>query len=478
MSEKNPDTASLRYTLLIGLGFMTTGISWSMYNTYVPIMLEKTWFVRDSLYFALPGLFIIGVIMTFDNVIAWFIQPWIGAKSDNTWFEKWGRRMPYLLIGIPLSAVAFVGIPIVWWLFPGAEFPNAVGLLALLLFMLTINIFNVFMAFYRSPVVALMPDLIPPEDRTKANGAINLMGGLGSVIAFFAGKFIVGLGRSIGEPQGLGDQIGFIFGFAATALVMVVVLVILKLTIIESKTPFGRELEEKVNLTDSFREVFGSKDRSGVFILLAIFLWFTGYQAMETFFSLYGVYTLGFADVEDAVFYLNAFAIPFLIFAIPGGLIANKIGRSKTIRIGLIGVLVALLPLALLPMRIIAQNSLSTALLILIICLIIGGSFWALVNINSIVIVWEIGGEKRGAYTGLYYFFATLAAVIGPPLVGGLLYVFAGIFSTEITDGLFAISWLALALAFVVMFGVKSGELGQKLKDSDEKQEPTQLTSE
>lgn len=462
--EGKKDTSSLRYTLLIGLGFMTTGISWSMYNTYVPYMLEKTWFNREEVYLvAFPALLIVGFIMTLDNIAAWIIQPWIGARSDNTWHGKWGRRMPYLLIGIPISAVAFITIPLMWWLFPGEEFPG--GLLPLLLFMFAINVFNVFMASYRSPVVALMPDLVPPEDRTKANGAINLMGGLGAVIAFLGGKFIVNFGRGIGESQGLGDEFGFTLGFAITSIIMVLALIVLQMTIKESETPFDQELEEKVKLRVAFSEVFSAQDKSGVFILVAIFLWFTGYQAMETFFSLYGVYTLGFTNVEDAAFYLNAFAIPFLLMAVPAGLIAARIGRSLTIKIGLIGIIIALIPLALLPMRSIAEQNQSDALLILVVCLVFGGLCWALVNINSIVIVWEIGGEKRGAYTGLYYFFSMMAAVVGPPLVGLMLSILSRTFGSVgyETDFLFLVSVIFLFLAFISMFKVKSGELGQKL---------------
>ena len=189
---------------------------------------------------------------------------------------------------------------------------------------------------------------------------------------------------------------------------------------------------------------------------------------METFFSLYGVYTLGFANVEDAAFYLNAFAIPFLFMAVPAGLIATRIGRAKTIKIGLIGILLELTPIALLPMRnIVATSGQGTALIILIVCLIIGGSSWALVNINSIVIVWEIGGEKIGAYTGLYYFFSMMAAVLGPPLVGFLLTVISRLIGTvgQEMDFLFLVSVIFLFLAFLAMFKVKAGELGQKLKD-------------
>ncbi|MHA1236975.1 MAG: MFS transporter [Candidatus Hodarchaeales archaeon] len=468
-TESIKSTSSLKYTLLIGLGFMTTGISWSMYNTYVPYMLETTWFFKENSYFLMPALLIIGLIMTFDNIIAWLIQPWIGARSDNTWHSRWGRRIPYLLVGIPISAIAFVFIPLVWWFVPGAEFGTAAfSLLPLFLFMIVINIFNVFMASYRSPVVALMPDLIPPEDRTKANGAINLMGGLGSVIAFFGGKIVVNFGRSLAPVgSGLGDQYGFTLGFVLTSIIMVLALIVLRLTIKESEIPFGQEIKEEVKLQNAFSEVFRSSDKSGMFILLAIFLWFTGYQAMETFFSLYGVYTLGFDNVEDVAFYLNAFAIPFLLMAIPSGLIAAKIGRSKTIKIGLVGIVVALTPLAILPMRNLAADNQGTALIILIVCLIFGGSSWALVNINSIVIVWEIGGEKRGAYTGLYYFFSMLAAVAGPPLVGLMLTVINGVIGGpgREMDFLFMVSVVFLFLAFLAMFKVKSGELGQKLKD-------------
>ena len=471
MIENTSDksTSSLKYTLLIGLGFMTTGISWSMYNTYVPVMLETTWFFKENTYFLMPALLIIGLVMTFDNIIAWIIQPWVGARSDNTWHSRWGRRKPYLLIGLPISAIAVLFIPVVWWFGPGSEFGSVTfSILPLLLFMLVINIFNVFMASYRSPVVALMPDLVAPEDRTKANGAINLMGGLGSVIAFFGGKFVVNFGRSLAPAgSGMGDQYGFALGFILTSIIMVLALIVLKVTIKESETPFGQELEEEARLRTTFSEVFRSKDKSGMYILIAIFLWFTGYQAMETFFSLYGVYTLGFTNVEDVAFYLNAFAIPFLLMAIPAGLIAARIGRSKTIRVGLVGMLLGLTPLAILPMHSLALDNQGSAILIMVICLIFAGCSWALVNINSIVIVWEIGGEKRGAYTGLYYFFSMLAAVAGPPLVGLMLTIINGIVGGpgREMDFLFLVSIVFLFLAFLSMFKVKSGELGQRLQD-------------
>ncbi|MHA1449931.1 MAG: hypothetical protein ACTSP4_10975, partial [Candidatus Hodarchaeales archaeon] len=166
------------------------------------------------------------------------------------------RRMPYILVGVPIAVVAFVAIPLVWWFMPGEEFPS--GIIPLFAFMIAINIFNVAMASYRSPVVALMPDLIPAEDRSVANGAINLMGALGSVIAFAGGKLVVGIGRGIGKTMGStdGDEMGFLFGFGMTGIVMILSLIVLYFAIKEPKTPFGRELEEKVSLKGSFHEVF------------------------------------------------------------------------------------------------------------------------------------------------------------------------------------------------------------------------------
>ncbi|MHA1166894.1 MAG: MFS transporter [Candidatus Hodarchaeales archaeon] len=452
--------SNLFYILLIGLGFMTTGISWSMYNSYVPYMLQKTWFYKDTVYLGLlPSLAIIGFIMTLDNWVAWIVQPWIGAHSDNTWSEKFGRRMPYILVGVPIAVVAFVAIPLVWWFMPGAEFPA--GIIPLFAFMIAINIFNVAMASYRSPVVALMPDLIPAEDRSVANGAINLMGALGSVIAFAGGKLVVGIGRGIGKTMGStdGDEMGFLFGFGMTGIVMILSLIVLYFAIKEPKTPFGRELEEKVSLKGSFHEVFSNPDKSGVFMLLAIFLWFCGYQALETFFSLYGVYTLGIANVEDAAFYLTLFALPFIIFAIPAGFIANRIGRGNTIKIGLIGMLTFLAVLAFLPMRTMAATDNGTAMLVLMVCLVGAGSFWALINVNSIVIIWEIGKEKRGAYTGMYYFFSMAAAILGPPVVGVLLFIFKPVVgAVNEIDSLFLVSIVFVFLALLCMFGVKSGE--------------------
>ncbi|WP_039836350.1 MFS transporter, partial [Paenibacillus sonchi] len=149
---------------LLGFGFFSISITWSLYNAFVPFFLEKY----------VHSVALISFMMTIDNYFALFLQPWIGNRSDRT-ATRFGRRMPYLMIGMPLAAVLTMLIP----------FHS--GLFTLLLFMMLMNLA---MSLYRSPTVALMPDITPEHQRTKANGLINFMGGVGSILAFGAGSYL------------------------------------------------------------------------------------------------------------------------------------------------------------------------------------------------------------------------------------------------------------------------------------------------
>ncbi len=405
------DKLDWKLTFIIGLGFFTTGITWSLYNSYVPIFLRKI--INSSPYwYNLIGSWLntfIGIVMILDNIAAITLQPYIGAKSDNTW-TRFGRRMPYIMFGIPIAALFFAFIPVI----------NE-----LILLLAIITIFNIAMAVYRAPVVALMPDLIPSKFRSRANGVINFMGGIGAVYAFLIGSFLY-------------EWYGAFYAFATTSVIMIISLIILILYIKEPEKPL--DVEERVGILEAFREVFSDSDKSGLFMLLAIMLWFFGYYIIETWFTTYGVIVLG---VNEAVASrtLTGFALMFILFAIPAGFIASKIGRKRTIIIGLIGITIMLAIIA--PLR---------DLVLITILLTIAGIFWALININSIVIVWEIGGEaKLGAYTGLYYFFSALAAIVGPVLAGGIFDVLGH-------WTMFWISVIFMILAILSMTKVKRGE--------------------
>jgi len=405
------DRLDWKLTFIIGLGFFTTGITWSLYNSYVPIFLRDI-INNDPYWFALIGAWIntfIGIVMILDNIAAITLQPWIGAKSDNTW-TRFGRRMPYIMLGIPIAAFFFAFIPV---------------LKDLIILLLIITIFNIAMAIYRAPVVALMPDLIPSKFRSRANGVINFMGGIGAVYAFLVGSFLY-------------EWYGAFYAFITTSIIMIISLIVLIIYIKEPEKPV--DIEERVGILEAFREVIMDEDKSGIFMLFAIMLWFFGYFIIETWFTTYGVLVL---NVNEAVASrsLTGFALMFILFAIPAGFIASKIGRRKTIIFGLIGLTIILAIIA--PLR---------DLLLITVLLTIGGIFWALININSIVIVWEIGGEaKLGAYTGLYYFFSALAAIVGPVVAGGIFDIFGH-------WTMFWISVIFMILALLSMTKVKRGE--------------------
>jgi Na+/melibiose symporter-like transporter len=141
---------------LLGFGFFGVSVIWSVYNAFVPL------FLANKFNFA-PWL--IGFFMTLDNIAALFIQPPVGAWSDRL-RTKIGRRMPFILIGAPVGAIAFGLIPI-------AAVPT--------LFVACTSTLLLSMAFWRTPVVALMPDITPSQYRSQANGVINLMGGIGTI---------------------------------------------------------------------------------------------------------------------------------------------------------------------------------------------------------------------------------------------------------------------------------------------------------
>ncbi|MFX1561881.1 MAG: MFS transporter [Promethearchaeota archaeon] len=411
---------------IIGLGFFTTGISWSLFNSYVPLYLQA------SILSALPGFMLVvalaGFIMGIDNFIAIVMNPLMGSRSDKT-KTRFGRRMPYLMVGIPIAVCFFIGLPLVRLL------PGMTGLLSLIVLILG---FDIAMAIYRAPIVAMMPDFTPPTKRSPANGIINLMGGFGSIFAFVVGSILYGI-----DP---------LIAFGVTAAIMLLCLVILIAVIREPEAP--AEVEKVAfPLRQAMSEAVS--DRSTLSILLAIFAWFMTFNTLETWFTSYGFYTLGW-PANVASFTMTLFALVFVVFAIPGGFLALKLGRKRTIMIGLVGMMVVL-----------GIAPFVTAQLPLMALLGVAGFFWAFVNVNSIVILWELSRKKQGTYTGIYYVSSQSAAALGPFLFGFLVDLLVTYFGyTDATKWilLWPFSIVFLLIAFLAMFGVSRGEAGEEDK--------------
>jgi MFS family permease len=415
-------------TFFIGFGFFASQIAWSMYNTFVPPMLE-TKFV--PLLIARLGLNIgilttlTGLIMTIDNIFGVIFQPLFGALSDKT-RTKIGRRMPYITIGLPVCAVLFALIPVM---------PS------LSTFMFVLIIFNFIMSIWRAPVVALMPDLTPSPLRSQANGVINLMGGVGSIFAFVIG----GLLSDMWAPA----------PFFFSGAVMLLALVLLRINVKEPPGEAAIETKEEGEEDKSIGEQPAgerkARTRSLIFLLLAIFFWFNGYNAVETLFSLYATQALG-VTVGAAAMMLAFFSVTFIAVSIPAGLLANRIGRKRAILIGLAGVTM------IFPALILVKN-----LMVIRLMLLIGGAFWAFVNINSLPMVLQLCAHKDiGKYTGYYYFFSFSASISAPILAGLLRDIVKSYGSVFIYAG------VSFLIALLCMFTVRHGDLPVKKQTATE----------
>jgi maltose/moltooligosaccharide transporter len=380
-------------TFLVGFGFFGISVIWPLFNSLIPPMLEDL---------GLSAV-IVGFILTWDNILNMFLQPLVGTRSDQTW-TRIGRRKPWLILGAPIAAIFFILVPFVRENF--------------VLIAFAILGTNIGMALFRSPTIAYLGDLFEPEERSKANGVINLMGGVGGALALLGG----------GALYNLGVPLPFIAGSGVMLFAVLVVLLA-----VEEHIP-STELEPeaaKVGILENLKLATTQGGRNGWFLLGAIFSWFIAWNAMEAFFTLYARNVLGI-EVGTGTQMLTAFAALLILFAIPSGLIATRVGRKPTILVGIAGMFVGLV-----------LGYFIREPTPLLITLAVMGIFWALININSFPMVYDLGGnEFIGAFTGLYYFSASAAAIVGPILAGKLI---------DLTD--YSRIWIFSAI-FILLAGI------------------------
>jgi MFS family permease len=407
---------------LLGFGFFGISVLWSIYNSYVPVFLKEL---------MLPST-LVGFIMTIDNIFAVVMLPYIGVLSDLT-RTRIGRRKPYIIAGAPPAALTFALIP----LFKAELTPM----------MLAIIVMNFSMALFRSPVIAFMPDITPSERRSQANGIINFMGGVGALLAFFVGSRLYEMNPAY--PFLAGAALLAISSFLVVALVDEPE---------EFKVRSGERVNIREELSKAFRQSFGElrqtlseavrdRDKSLLFMLLSIFLWFVGYNAIETFFTSYAKWHLGIGEATGA-FLLGFVALGFLVFSLPAGFIGARLGRRRTMTIGLV-IIVALLALLIYLPAVLSVERLITAIQAAFLLL---GFAWALVNVNSLPTVVDMTTRERlGTHTGLYYLASQTAAITGPPLAGLFIDLLG-------YSSLFPFSIVFLALSALTLQRVKRGE--------------------
>ncbi|TFG15663.1 MAG: MFS transporter [Promethearchaeota archaeon] len=420
MNEQEKFKLSLTFSL--SLGFFANQLAWTLFDAQVPITLFQ--------YLGSYGL--VGFWMAVDTLIAIILIPIMGSVSDNT-RTKYGRRMPYIMVGIPISAIFFVLISTIN--------PNADPLWLLLIYMLC---FYVVMMSFRAQTIALMPDFTKPVHRNKAYSIFNLMAGIGTLLASVLNFILV--------------PISLIIAFLTIAILMIFCLIIMMLTIKEKEAYVYQqilEMEKKrgelakreegpfQGLVESLKYIAKSEDKSAIAILFGIFLWFCGYYALSSLFSVYAVEVLGMerGPAGSMIFFSS---LPFLLMTVPAGIIATKVGRILPIKIGLtlyaIGMIIGFL---------------FQTITIIIIGFIIAGIGFAFVNTLAVVILWElVPTEKRtGTFTGIYFFAIFSGATVGP-ITAGFIMDLLGSATLLLIVALFFIGGL------ICMFFVKRGEAG------------------
>ena len=389
---------------------MSITLSWALFNSYVPIFLRA--FV--------PSSALVGFVMSLDNVAGMTLQPWFGGRSDRT-RTRFGRRMPYLMIGMPLAALA---IPLL---------PQAPTLVALIL---AIIAFDLAMSVFRAPTVALMPDLTPGPYRSQANGIINFMGGLGALIAFFVGAALY---RQ--DPA---------YPFFGASGMLMFALILLILVIREPDR--AHMSDDDVPADGILRAVrrLPREDLPLLWTLLALFGWSLGQSAVETFFTTYTVVSLGWNESTGA-FLFGFFALAFLLSALPAGWVGARWGQHATLARGLIAlaVIVGAAPLARSPVLIGAALALA-------------GVAWGLVTVNAYPRIVQLGSEETiGTSTGLYYFFTSLAASTGPPAAGAVMDLMGEAWLFGFSAVSFVAAWFCLRQAARSAAAVKNAGASQ-----------------
>ncbi len=420
-------------TILVGLAFLSICAFWQMYDNVVPLILTNTFHLNETFS---------GAIMAADNILALFLLPIFGSLSDRT-DTKIGKRMPYILFGTGCAVILLNVLPLL-----DNGYYAAPSSFKMLSFVIVLALLLIAMGIYRSPAVALMPDVTPKPLRSKANAIINLMGALGGMIylaiaaVMYPNKKVSGLEHVNYQPL-----------FVIVSAIMFLAVGILFLTVREPRlTAENRALEEQHpewNLAEddgSGGEVLPPPVKKSLgFLLASIALWFTGYNGITTWFTTYVSQVMGQALGGASTCLLIATAGAIVSY-IPIGALASRIGRRKTIMGGIV-----LLALCFALGYVLTTTYRSINAVMFIVFALVGLA-WAAINVNSLPMVVEMcRGSDIGKFTGYYYTASMAAQIVTPILAGTLMRQI----SYKI---LFPYAALFVALSFLTMTRVHHGD--------------------
>ena len=397
-------------TILVGLAFMSICAFWQLYDNIIPLILLNTFHLKDT---------VSGFIMSLDNILALFMLPLFGAFSDriNT---RMGKRMPFIVFGTILAAFAMLLLPI------------ADLMQSMLLFFTALGLTLFAMATYRSPAVALMPDITPKPLRSKANAIINLMGAVGGIITLILITLLV---PKTANPN-------YFPLFLSIASIMLLCVAILFMTIKEKQLRIADdEGESEEASATQHGKMEPAVKRSLMFILFSVAFWFMGYNAVTTAFSKYANVVWGMSGGEFAKPMMVA-TVAAIISYIPVGSLSSRFGRKKMILAGVV----------LLACSYLSGMFFTTFSPLLNIVFGMVGIAWAMINVNSYPMVVEMSqGSDVGKYTGTYYTFSMAAQVL-TPILSGFLLEYVGYWT------LFPYAALCVLIALLQFTQVKHGD--------------------
>ena len=423
-----------RRTVLVGLAFLSICAFWQMYDNVIPLILRETFHMNESLA---------GAVMALDNILALFLLPFFGTLSDRCRNQKLGRRTPFILVGTAVAVVLMNLLPLL-----DNGFAAGGGRWHFIAFIVVLGGLLVAMGSYRSPAVALMPDVTPKPLRSRANAIINLMGAVGGVL-------YLGVAAVLYPTDKVKNLVHVNYQplFLVVSAIMAAAVAVLLLTIREPRlSAENRALEAQHpewNLAEddgSGREVLpAAVKRSLRFLLASIALWYIGYNGVTTWFTTYISQIMG-EGLGGASRCLLVATVGAIVSYIPIGVVASKVGRRKTILAGC----------ALLAACFLAGFLLTTAFssinFIMYIVFALVGLAWAAINVNSLPMVVEMcRGSDVGKFTGYYYTASMAAQVVTPVLAGTLMRHIS-------YRVLFPYAACFVALSFVTMCFVRHGD--------------------
>ncbi|MEE1036488.1 MAG: MFS transporter [Oscillospiraceae bacterium] len=416
-------------TVLVGFAFLSICAFWQMYDNLIPKILTETFGIGES---------ISGVIMASDNVLALFLLPLFGGLSDKC-TSKLGRRRPFILFGTIAAVILMMLLPILtdsYYAQPAAW--------KVVCFIVGLGMLLISMGTYRSPAVALMPDVTPKPLRSKANAIINLMGAVGGIIYLVITTFLYKTSADV--------YVSYLPLFAIVGGIMLVALAIVMFCVNEPKLVAEQKKYEEAHPEDTLTEVTENGEalpadvkKSLGFLLASIALWFIGYNGVTTWFSVYAseMWSMTLGQANTCLTIATAGAI---VSYIPVGNIASRVGRRKTIRFGTL-LLSGSFGLAFLYTML--SNAFSPLLYVLFILV---GMAWASINVNSLPMVVEMcKGSEVGKFTGLYYTFSMTAQIMTPIVAGWLL-------ENVSYKTLFPYAAIFVFVSFITMGLVKHGD--------------------